>query len=86
MSVIYMRHDVHGTKVACSDDEAKADEKNGWKRYEVGTLLTPEKVEAQNVASLPDVDLLRARYQEKFGRKPHHKLSVESLQRELQAA
>ena len=31
--VIYLRHPVHGTKVAISDLEAKADEKNGWIRY-----------------------------------------------------
>lgn len=84
--VIYLRHAVHGNKVACSEDEAKADEKNGWTRYEVAALLTPETVEPATLAVVQDVDKLRADYLEKFGRKPHHKLSVESLQRELQAA
>ena len=31
--VIYLRHEKHGTKVACSEDEAKADEALGWTRY-----------------------------------------------------
>ena len=31
--VIYMRHPVHGNKVAIAEAEAEADEKNGWERY-----------------------------------------------------
>jgi hypothetical protein len=31
--VIYMRHPVHGSKVAIAEAEADADEKNGWERY-----------------------------------------------------
>jgi hypothetical protein len=31
--VIYLRHPVHGTKVAVAEVEALADEKHGWVRY-----------------------------------------------------
>jgi hypothetical protein len=31
--VIYLKHPVHGRKVATMDLEADADEKNGWVRY-----------------------------------------------------
>jgi hypothetical protein len=41
--VIYMRHPVHGTKVAIAEAEADADEKNGWERYDAGALLTPSE-------------------------------------------
>lgn len=34
MPIIYLRHETHGTKVAISEEEAKADQKNGWKRYD----------------------------------------------------
>jgi hypothetical protein len=34
--VIYLRHPKHGTKVAISDMEAKADERNGWERFVLG--------------------------------------------------
>ncbi len=34
--VIYMRHPVHGNKVAIAEAEAEADEKNGWERFEPG--------------------------------------------------
>jgi hypothetical protein len=38
MGVIYMKHEVHGAKVATMELEAIADEANGWVRY---TLDTP---------------------------------------------
>jgi hypothetical protein len=33
MSVIYLVHDVHGAKVAISEEEARCDEEYGWERY-----------------------------------------------------
>ena len=41
--VIYLRHSLHGTKVAIAEAEADADEKNGWERYDAGALLTPSE-------------------------------------------
>jgi hypothetical protein len=46
MPVIYMKHEVHGAKVANMEAEAVADEKNGWVRY---TLDTPAEVAPVNV-------------------------------------
>jgi hypothetical protein len=40
MAVIYMKHAVHGAKVATMELEAIADEANGWVRY---TLDTPSE-------------------------------------------
>jgi hypothetical protein len=31
--VIYLKHPIHGRKVATMDLEAEADERNGWVRY-----------------------------------------------------
>ena len=42
MSVIYMKHKTHGSKVATSEDEAKADESRGWERYELEK--SPQKI------------------------------------------
>ena len=33
MAVIYLVHDVHGAKVAISEEEAICDEDFGWERY-----------------------------------------------------
>ena len=38
---IYLRHPIHGTKVASMDLEAENDEQNGWVRY---TLDTPTEI------------------------------------------
>lgn len=57
--VIYMRHPQHGTKVAISDLEADADEKNGWVRYNLDTPLIVE--EAALVANTLEVKRRRGR-------------------------
>jgi len=41
--VIYLKHPIHGAKVATMHLEAEADEKNGWVRY---TLDTPTELAA----------------------------------------
>jgi hypothetical protein len=46
---IYLKHPVHGCKVATMELEAEYDEKNGWTRY---TLDTPEVIEAAPVNAL----------------------------------
>jgi hypothetical protein len=48
MSIIYMRHPVHGAKVATMELEAQYDERNGWERYTPG-----EEVEPASVNQLP---------------------------------
>ena len=34
MAVIYLKHPVHGSKVACSEFEAEGDKANGWEVYD----------------------------------------------------
>lgn len=36
MSVIYLKHPVHGAKVATLEIEAEYDEQHGWERYTPG--------------------------------------------------
>lgn len=43
--VIYLKHPVHGTKVACSDLEANLDMQNGWQQFYPG-MTEPEPVPA----------------------------------------
>lgn len=33
MPIIYLKHPIHGAKVATMELEAEADERNGWERY-----------------------------------------------------
>jgi hypothetical protein len=39
---IYLRHAVHGTKIANMAMEAEYDEQNGWERYNPDTPSAPE--------------------------------------------
>lgn len=83
MAAIYLKHEIHGTKVACSDMEAEYDEKNGWVRYNLGTHPTP--VEAAPVSDdVKSIDELRDMWEVKHGTKPHHKKSAETLRKELE--
>jgi len=57
MAVIYMKHAVHGAKVATMELEAVADEANGWVRY---TLDTPSEI-AEEVAPVNVLEVKRRR-------------------------
>lgn len=52
MAVIYLKHPKHGTKVAISDMEAKADEKHGWMRYNEKIEESVKYVENNNKLKL----------------------------------
>lgn len=83
MPVIYLNHPIHGNKVAMCDNEAEYDEKYGWTRYNLGTLLTP--IEAAPVVEyVENVQELRDLWEQKYGKKPHHKKSIETLRKELE--
>ena len=45
---IYLRHPVHGTKVATMAMEAEFDEQNGWERYNPDTPSAPEEAAPVN--------------------------------------
>jgi hypothetical protein len=53
MSVIYLKHPVHGGKVACAELEAQYDEKNGWVRYT--PEVTPVETAPVETAPVDDV-------------------------------
>lgn len=42
MAVIYLRHPVHGAKVATMEMEAAYDQRNGWERYTPGEESAPD--------------------------------------------
>jgi len=47
--IIYLKHPVHGAKVATMDLEAEADEQNGWTRYNPDTPIDVEEAAPQEV-------------------------------------
>ena len=63
MPNIYLRHPVHGTKVATMDAEANADVANGWKVYNPISHLTKveEEVTGEVAEETPPVEIKRRR-------------------------
>ena len=63
---IYLRHAVHGTKIANMDLEAEFDEQNGWERYNPDTPSAPEaaapvnELEPKRRRSRPPVEVAAA--------------------------
>jgi hypothetical protein len=53
MPIIYLKHPVHGDKIAIAEQEAEYDEQNGWTRY------TPGQAQPEIVS--PPVNELRPR-------------------------
>ena len=45
MAVIYLKHEIHGAKVACSEQEAIYDEGHGWTRFDVASPAPAPPVE-----------------------------------------
>lgn len=46
---IYLKHPVHGTKVAISNLEAEYDGKNGWVRYDPHVSIVEEEPQTQEI-------------------------------------
>ena len=52
MAVIYLKHPLHGAKVATLEMEAEYDEQSGWVRYNPDTPSEPEEVASENTLRL----------------------------------
>jgi len=62
MPIIYMKHPIHGTKVATMELEAEHDETHGWERYELDTQPEPvEEVEELIAAPVNTLEVKRRR-------------------------
>lgn len=91
MPVIYLKHPIHGNKIAICDEEAVADEENGWERYSLASLVSRSKeIERVEISGdeidQADKEELKKRWEEKFGKPPHHRKSLETLRAEVEAA
>lgn len=71
MTAIYLKHPVHGTKVATMDAEANADVANGWRVYnpvnhvteveEVEVISKEDQVLGEEAEVAPPVEVKRRR-------------------------
>ena len=63
MPIIYLKHPIHGSKVATMEAEAEHDEMHGWERYELDTQ--PEPVEELEEVIAAPVNTLEKRTRRK---------------------
>lgn len=87
MMQYYLVHARHGKKIAHQDKEAEADKKNGWKEVTEDEFFNrkkePEKaVKIESVKEGQDPDLI-AQFEALKGKKPHHRMSNESIREAL---
>jgi hypothetical protein len=61
MAVIYLKHPIHGAKVAIDATEADNDAQNGWVIFDPSEVAAPEAVEPQIEASAEVVNELQPR-------------------------
>jgi hypothetical protein len=53
MSIIYLKHPIHGTKIATIDAEAEYDEEQGWTRCDLDTQPDIVKQNVEEVIAAP---------------------------------
>jgi hypothetical protein len=52
--VIYLKHPVHGTKVAISDHEAEYDMENGWVKFDPSEKIEQPVAKQDSVSEIPE--------------------------------
>ena len=78
---VFMTHKDHGA-THVNSGEVEAHEKNGWKVDTYDNWMAPKRVKPANETP-DDIAELRQQYAEKFGKRPHHKKTAESLRADL---
>ena len=90
MMQFYLIHKRHGKKIAHQDKEAEADKKNGWTEVSEDEFYGRNKAVPETTKAASDEDdaeraALAKAYEEKYGKKPHHRMSAETLRAALEA-
>lgn len=88
----YQKHPIHGRHIAYNGLESEANRKNGWidvteaEFYNVVKDVSPKyanKVEVEPVDE--DRESAALLYEEKFGKKPHHRMGTETIMKAIDA-
>jgi len=76
-----LTHPRHGVKYVYHDNELIADLKAGWVREDEAQVEAPEITTDPEVIDEETIEL----YVLKFGKKPHHRMKLETILAELNA-
>lgn len=95
--MIYQTHPSHGRHIAYNGLEAEANRKNGWKDVTKDEFYGAQKINVVEVVNPKWVARINsetddqehekasAAYELKFGKKPHHRMTTESILKALDA-
>jgi hypothetical protein len=81
MMKYHLIHPRHGKKIAYQDKEAEADKKNGWKEVTEEEFYGKKPDAKSETGQNPE---LVAKYEAKHGKKPHHRMSDETISAALE--
>lgn len=91
----YQKHPIHGRHIAYNGLEAEANRKNGWidvteaDFYNVVVSSKDVSQKYENKVEIEPVDEDRESaallYEEKFGKKPHHRMGTETIMKAIDA-
>lgn len=73
----YMKHDKHGFMPVYNDSDFERNKKYGWTECNMANEVT--KVQIEEVADSPE-----EAYKKKFGKSPHHKMSLDTIIKKLE--
>lgn len=84
---IYQLHDKHGKHIAQNSLEAENNNKYGWRtvtedEFNADIRAKLARLEAQNTVQAK-VDDIEARYEAKYGKRPHHRMKRETIEASL---
>lgn len=79
--MIYQIHPQHGYHMAVTKTEADSNEKAGWKTVTEAEFYDRKPKLSSEVSA--EVDDLEARYEQKHGKKPHHRMKRETIEAAL---
>ncbi len=80
MIQLYMKHPHHGRMPVYNQAEITSNQKNGWVLEPAETVKVAP---VRTAESKEDSGELEAKYEEKFGKKPHHRMKPESIEAAL---
>lgn len=78
--MIFQKHPRHGKHIAYNNLEANSNIDNGWETVSEEEFYGAKK---KDDLGLSDSDLSEL-YEMKFGKKPHHKMTAESIKAKLE--
>lgn len=81
--IVHMTHPLHGEMDVYTEAEVTANEKNGWIRKQEIPAVEQSNNKPADVSEIVRETLAKKRYEDIFGKKPHHRMSLSTIEAAL---